>query len=249
LRFIASASGHGNYIEILYRGLGSMRTLSFVSGKNAGGVLASAVLAISLSTVGHATTTISGVGAPPSSVAVNRYYGFQAWATDNTGRAVTYSIRNKPAWATFDTKYGHLYGVPTTASVGTYSSIVISATDGLTTASLPAFNIAVTGTGTSTSGGGSTGGTTTSGTGAATVHWNPPTANTNGSTINNLSGYVISYGTNSKALSTTVKLTNPGLTSYMITGLSRGTYYFAVSAYNSAGQTSSLSNLASKTIQ
>jgi len=224
-----------------------MRTLSYVSGKNAGGVLASAVLAISLSTVGHATTTISGVGAPPSSVAVNRYYGFQAWATDNTGRAVTYSIKNKPAWATFDTRYGHLYGIPTTASVGTYSSIVISATDGLTTASLPAFNIAVTGTGTSTSGGGSTGGTT--GSGSATVHWNPPTSNTNGSTITNLAGYLITYGTSATSLSKSVKLTNPGLTSYMITGLSTGTYYFAVSAYNSAGQTSSLSNLASKTIQ
>jgi fibronectin type III domain protein len=231
-----------------------MRTFSFLTGKNAGGLLASAVLTMSLSTVGHATTTISGVGAPATSVAVSRYYGFQAWATDNTKRAVTYSIKNKPSWATFDTKYGHLYGVPTAANVGTTAGIVISATDGLTTASLPAFNIAVTGTGTSTGGGGTGGGGTGGGgtgttSGSATVHWTPPLANTNGSTITNLAGYVISYGTNSKALGTTVKLTNPGLTSYMISGLTTGTYYFAVSAYNSAGQTSSLSNLASKAIK
>lgn len=224
-----------------------MRTSSFLSGKNAGGLLASAVLTMSLSTVGHATTTISGVGAPPTSVAVNRWYGFQTWATDNTKRAVTYSIRNKPSWATFDTKYGHLYGIPTASNVGTTSNIVISATDGLTTASLPAFSIAVTGTGTTTSGG-TTGGTGTT-TGSATVHWTPPLANTNGSTITNLAGYVISYGTSSTALSKTVKLTNAGLTSYMISGLSAGTYYFAVSAFNSTGQTSTLSNLASKKIQ
>jgi hypothetical protein len=246
LRFIASANEHGNQFEFLHRGLGSMRTFSFISGKKAGGLLASAVLTMSLATVGHATTTISGVGAPPTSVAVNRYYGFQAWATDNTGRAVTYSIKNKPAWATFDTKYGHLYGVPTSTNVGTTSSIVISATDGLTTASLPAFSIAVTGTGTSTGTGGTTGGT--SGTGAATLHWTPPTSNTNGSTITNLAGYVISYGTNSATLTTTVKLTNPGLTSYMISGLAKGTYYFAVSAYESTGATSSLSGKVSKTI-
>jgi hypothetical protein len=222
-----------------------MRTFSFLTGKNAGGLLASAVLTMSLSTVGHATTTISGVGAPATSVAVSRYYGFQAWATDNTGRVVTYSIKNKPSWATFDTKYGHLYGVPTSANVGTTSSIVISATDGLTTASLPAFSIAVTGTGTST-GGGTTGGTT--GTGAATLHWTPPLANTNGSTITNLAGYVISYGTSSTSLTTTVKLANPGLTSYMISGLAKGTYYFAVSAYETSGATSSLSSKVGKTI-
>ena len=110
----------------------------------AGGVLASAVLAMSFSTVTHAATTISGT--PATSVAANRYYGFQSWATDNTGRPVTYGIRNKPAWATFDTKYGHLYGVPTSASVGVYQNIIVYATDGLSTAYLSPFNITVTGT-------------------------------------------------------------------------------------------------------
>ncbi len=214
-----------------------MRTLFVISGKTVAGILASALLATSIA---HATTTISGT--PATSVAENRYYGFQSWATDNTGRAVTYSITNKPAWATFDTRYGHLYGVPTSSNVGTYSNIVISATDGLTKASLPAFSITVTGAAV-------TGGSGTGTSGAATVHWTPPTQNTNGTTLTNLAGYIINYGTNSSSLSSTIKVANAGLTSYQIDGLAKGTYYFAVSAYNSLGQTSSLSSKVSKTIK
>lgn len=219
-----------------------MRTLFVFSGKTAGGLLASAVLAMSLSTVSHATTYISGT--PPKSVAVNRWYGFQSWATDNDRRAVTYSIKNKPAWATFDTRYGHLYGIPTSASVGTYSNIVISASDGLSTASLPAFSISVTGTATTTS----TGSTSTT-SGSALVQWHPPTSNTNGSTLTNLAGYTIKYGTNPSSLSASVKVANPGLASYEIDGLAAGTYYFGVAAYNSTGQVSAMSSLVSKTIR
>jgi len=224
-----------------------MRTQLLTSGKAGGGLLAGAVLALSFATVTHASTTIFGT--PATSVAATRYYGFQSWATDTDHLAVTYSITNKPSWATFDTKYGHLYGVPTAANVGTYSNIVITASDGVSKASLPAFSIKVTGT-SSGSGSGSTGGsggTTT--TGAATVNWNPPTQNTNGSTITNLAGYTIEYGTNKSSLTSSIKVTNPGLTSYVIENLAAGTYYFGVTAYNSAGGSSSVSSIVSKTIK
>jgi Fibronectin type III domain len=216
-----------------------MRTLFAFSGKTAGGLLASTLLAVSVSTVTHASTSIFGT--PTTSVAENRWYGFQSWATDTDGRGVTYSIKNKPAWASFDTRYGHLYGVPPAASVGTYSDIVISATDGISSASLPPFAITVTGTGVTGSGTGTTG--------SATVHWTPPTQNTNGSVLTNLAGYVINYGTNVNSLSSTVKVSNPGLTSYTIDGLAAGTYYFTVEAYNSAGGTSSASSKVSKSVK
>src|SRR3569833_839152 len=144
-----------------------MRTFFVFSGNTACGLLASAVLAMSFSTAGHATTYISGT--PSTSVAANRYYGFQSWATDNDRRAVTYSIKNKPSWATFDTKYGHLYGIPTSSNVGTYWNITISASDGVSSASLAPFSISVTGPTT-----GSTGGGTSPGTGSALVQWRPP---------------------------------------------------------------------------
>jgi hypothetical protein len=220
-----------------------MRTQSLISGKLAGGLLASALLAMSISAA-HAATSIYGT--PSTSVPENRYYGFQAWATDNDHRPVSYGIRNKPAWATFDTRYGHLYGVPTAANVGTYKNIVVYATDGVSQASLPAFNITVTGPG---SGGTPPPPPPPPTTGAATVSWLPPTQNTNGTTLTNLAGYTISYGTNSKALSSSIKVANAGLTTYVIPGLAAGTYYFAVSAYTSSGATSALSSIVSKTIK
>ena len=222
-----------------------MRTPLLTSGKAGGSLLAGTVLTLSFATVTHASTSIYGT--PTTSVAEARWYGFQSWATDTDHRAVTYSIANKPSWASFNTQYGHLYGIPTAANVGTYSNIVISASDGVSKASLPAFSINVTGTA-SSSGSGSTGGSSGAA-GAATVNWHPPTENTSGSTITNLAGYTIVYGTNKSNLTSSVKLANPGLTSYVVENLAAGTYYFGVTAYNSAGGASSVSSIVSKTIK
>jgi hypothetical protein len=89
---------------------------------------------------------------------------------------------------------------------------------------------------------------TQTGNGSATLSWLPPTTNTNGTTLTNLAGYQIKYGTNSGALSQTVQVANPGLTTYVISNLSPGTYYFGTLAYTSTGTQSKLSSLVSKTI-
>jgi Fibronectin type III domain len=231
-----------------------MRTQILSSGKIVGGLLASAVLAMSFSSVSFAGTSIYGT--PSTSVTATRYYGFQTWATDTDQKSVAYSIKNKPSWATFDARYGHLYGIPSASSVGTYSNIVITASDGVSSASLPAFAITVKSNGSTgtTSGSGSGGGSgsgsggTTSSSGSVTVNWTPPTLNTNGSALTNLAGYTISYGTSASNRSSTVKVATTGVTSYVIDNLSAGTYYFGVTAYSSAGQTSTVSNVVSKTI-
>jgi predicted phage tail protein len=81
------------------------------------------------------------------------------------------------------------------------------------------------------------------------VSWTPPSANTNGSALTNLAGYTISYGSSASQLTTNVKVATTGVTSYVIENLPAGTYYFGVTAYNSAGQTSQVSNVVSKTLQ
>ena len=227
-----------------------MRTKFFSSGMSVGGILASAALAMSVATVTHAETSIYGT--PNTTATAARWWAFQPWATDTDHRSVTYTIRNKPYWASFDSRYGHLYGVPAAANVGTYSNIVITASDGVSSASLPAFSLTVNAPGSSSGTGGTTGGGsggTTPTTGSATVNWAPPTQNTNGSALTNLAGYTINYGTSASQLTSTVKVANAGLTSYVIENLPAGTYYFGVEAYNSAGQTSSVSNVVSKTIK
>lgn len=175
--------------------------------------------------------TISGT--PPTSLNAGSAYDFQPNASDPDGDALTFTIQNKPGWAAFDTANGRLSGTPAAADVATFANIVISVSDGVAGASLPAFSIAVTQVAT----------------GSATLSWTPPTQNTDGSALTNLAGYRIHYGTNSSSLSQTVKISNPGVASYVVENLSPATWYFAVKAYNSSGVESSLSNLASKTIQ
>lgn len=81
-----------------------------------------------------------------------------------------------------------------------------------------------------------------SGAAAVTINWTPPTENTDGTTLDNLSGYKIHYGTASRKYTETITVRNPGLAAYVISSLAPGTYYFSVTAYNSAGTESQLSS-------
>ncbi len=85
-------------------------------------------------------------------------------------------------------------------------------------------------------------------TGNATISWLPPTQRTDGSVLTNLAGYQIRFGTSPGALNNTIRLSNPGLTLYMVENLAPGTWYFALVAFDSAGATSALSAIKPKTI-
>jgi hypothetical protein len=56
---------------------------------------------------------------------------------------MTFSVTNKPAWATFSIVTGLLSGTPGAVNIGTYSNILISASDGTARAALPAFSVSV----------------------------------------------------------------------------------------------------------
>jgi hypothetical protein len=87
-----------------------------------------------------------------------------------------------------------------------------------------------------------------SNTGTATLSWVPPTQNTNGTPVTTLAGYHIYYGTTASALSQSIVVNGASTTGYEITGLSSGTWYFAVAAVAADGTESAQSNLGSKTI-
>src|SRR5579862_8994293 len=82
-------------------------------------------------------------GTPTTTATVGSRYALQAIASAPAGTSVGYSIANKPRWATFSTTNGMLEGVPQSSDVGTYKGIIISASDGSGTASLPGFSITV----------------------------------------------------------------------------------------------------------
>jgi Putative Ig domain len=192
------------------------------------------LFAISASSTGGTTNrppTISGT--PLTSVAVGNAYSFRPTASDPEGRTLTFSITNRPSWASFNTSNGTLSGTPTASNVGTYSNIVIRASDGTLSAALPAFAVTVVAVGN----------------GSATLSWTPPTRNTDGTSLTNLAGYRIYYGTSSGSLTRTVQIANPGVASYVVGSLTPATWYFSVRSYTTTGAVSAASNIASKTVR
>jgi hypothetical protein len=82
----------------------------------------------------------------------------------------------------------------------------------------------------------------------ARLSWTPPTQNTDGTTLTNLAGYRLHYGRSADALTNTLEISNPGVSTYVLEELAPGDWFFAVRAYNTLGAESALSNIARKTM-
>jgi hypothetical protein len=80
-------------------------------------------------------------------------------------------------------------------------------------------------------------------TGSSVLTWVPPTTNSDGTPLTDLAGYLIDYGNAPGALTWRVRLPNPGLTTYTLTGLAPGRYYLGIRAFNATGAESDLSSL------
>lgn len=79
--------------------------------------------------------------------------------------------------------------------------------------------------------------------------WTPPTSNEDGTSLSDLAGYRIYYGTSEGNYPSRIELSNPGLATYVVDNLSPDTYYFVVTAFDASGNESMRSNAALKTIE
>jgi hypothetical protein len=246
----SAADADGNSLGFTIQNRPSWASFSTSTGRLSGtptasGTFGSIVIAVS---DGRATTklpafsiNVSGTanrapvisGTPARSVNAGSAYSFRPSASDADGDTLSYSIANKPSWATFSSSTGQLSGTPSASQVASYGNIKISVSDGRATASLAAFSISVV---------------DVSNAGAA-LSWTAPTENTDGSSLTNLAGYRIAYGTSASALTQTIQVANPSVTRYSVENLSPGTYYFSVRAYTSKGTESANSNVSSKVVK
>jgi hypothetical protein len=180
---------------------------------------------------GNQAPTIDGT--PNGTIMQGTLFSFVPVASDPNSDALTFSIVNRPTWATFRATDGRLRGTPTAAHVGTYADIQISVSDGTTSVMLPAFTIQVVAVAT----------------GSATLSWVPPTTREDGTVLGTaLAGYRLYWGTSPGSYGNTVTLNGTGLTSYTISNLTPATWYFVATAFDSQGTESQYSVMAQKTI-
>jgi Putative Ig domain len=184
--------------------------------------------------------TISGT--PGTQVKPGNAYKLVPSAQDDDGDTLAFSVKNRPAWAKFNTVTGELSGTPTAQQLGAYKDIVISVSDGKVSASLPAFTITVAA---SASSGGSEAPLPT---GSMELAWEVPTQMVDGSALVDLKGYTIHYGRSPHALSYAIEVESPTLNTFVVENLPPGTYYFAITAITANGVQSPPSNVISKVI-
>ncbi len=186
-------------------------------------------LVITTSGSGNHTPTISGN--PPDAVA-NSNYSFTPQATDPDGDSLNFSIQNKPPWANFSSTTGRIWGTPSEGAIGIHGAIRITASDGQASATLGPFDIEVM----------------DDGNGSATLSWTAPTQNTDGSPLTDLRSYRIDVERANSTWQTSVNISNPSISTYVIENLDPATYEFTIVAINSQGAASAPSNKATKTV-
>ena len=174
--------------------------------------------------------TISG--SPATAVTQDQPYSFTPIASDPDGDTLTFTVTNQPLWAEFDPDTGSLTGTPTAAHIGTTLDVTITVSDSNATASLAPFDLEVREVPL----------------GSATVAWDIPTTNADGSDLTDLAGFYVHYGQASQTYSDTVVINDDTATSAVINDLAAGSWFFVVTAFDQAGNESAPSTEVSKVV-
>jgi hypothetical protein len=167
--------------------------------------------------VGNRAPTISG--APQGAVIADAFYEFRPTTSDADGDSLAFSARNLPPWADLDPVTGRIYGTPQAGDLGAYEDVVLTVSDGHTTASIGPFLISVN----------------PQANASVTVAWDRPMAKVNGSPLDDLGGFRILYGRSEDDLDRSVLVMNPDVTSYRFESIEAGVWYFTVVAVSSGG--------------
>jgi len=77
------------------------------------------------------------------------------------------------------------------------------------------------------------------------LSWIAPTQNTDGTALTNLKSFQVHSGTSANTLSLMTTITDKTKTTFLITGVSPGTYFYGLKAVNSADVLSAMSNVVS----
>ena len=85
-------------------------------------------------------------------------------------------------------------------------------------------------------------------TSSTTLTWQAPLLNSDGTPLTDLAAFKVYWGTTQGSYSQSTKIASATARSYTVSGLTKGTWYFVVTALNSKGVESPYSNVWSKTV-
>jgi hypothetical protein len=197
----------------------------------------------------HVTATTSGLAvtagtgnAPPiitvaaiADAQVGATFDYQPAAQDPDRDTLRFTAVNLPVWASLDPASGHITGTPGPNDAGLYESISITVADATHKIVTAPFSITVNPAVEVASG-------------VASLQWELPPSKVSGEPLDDLAGYRILYGRSSSDLDHSVMIPDPAITSYQVSSLSSGVWYFAVVAVNSDGLEGPPTTLMSKSI-
>ena len=188
-------------------------------------------------TVSNANEAPVITGSPATSVAEGNLYFFRPKASDANGDDLTFRIKNRPSWASFNGGTGRLSGTPGNSDVGSYSNIVITVTDGTKSVSLQAFSIQVS--------------KAVLTTGSFSVGWAAPVMRSDGTPLSlaDINGYRLYYGTSSGSYPYVAEVSDGAATAVTVTGVPLGTSYVVMTTYDEAGRESIYSREISKIVR
>ena len=173
--------------------------------------------------------TLSGVAV--TTAKTTQPFTYQPVAIDADGDRLTFDVQNKPEWIAFDPATGRIDGTPPAAVAGSTAVMQIVVSYGKASASMD-LSISVL----------------APVMGAATLAWQAPKTNADGTPLDDLVGYVIRYGQATDALTQTIRIGDPRITSAMVENLPEGVWYFTLSAVNEHGIESDPAGMLAKTI-
>ena len=193
-------------------------------------------------TLGPFTITVSEVvinsapqisGTPPADVNAGDAYSFTPTATDADDDPLSFTESGLPLWLSLNESTGEISGTPQSGDLGPHAGISITVSDGQAEATLGPFTITVQAVSL----------------GSVTLTWTAPTENEDGTTLTDLDGYWIYWGTTPGVYPNSEKIDNESLTTYVIDNLAPGTYEFVATSFKTSGVQSQYSNPATKVVE
>jgi hypothetical protein len=171
-------------------------------------------------------------GSPQIFVTAGASYAFQPQGISVGPLPTHFTIQNSPAWAIFNPFTGSLTGNPGTTDAGTYLGVTISISDGQSSVALPSFSISVQVPGAPVT---------------PVLSWQAPTQNDDGSQLTDLAGYYVYQGSTPQSM-VPIAVMGAYSSNLALSALGPGTYYFAVTALNLAGEQSTMSAVVSYSV-